>query len=181
MSPTYSLKTAAKATVEHTALESLRRASGIEYAITLWPEWTWPICQLDKRVENRGWRLSSHMVGQRIAIHAGAHIGGRKGEPATMEGINRVIVIARGAGWTVTQDRTGTLVFSNGVSVRSLTKADIHCSAIVCTAVLASCTPPSEPKDGDGWYMGEYGFRLADVQVIEPIACAGAQGLWRLP
>ena len=187
---TYSLKTAAKATVEHAGLASLRRATGIVHALTLWPEWVWPIAHLDKRCENRGWKLPDSMLGKRIAIHAGAAIGGRKGLPARREGIRSMLDTARGAGWALTVE-TGALKLTKGsaliiapLPMHSALREDlpIVTSAIVCTAVLASCTEPHEPAPDDGWYMGEYGFRLADVQVLpEPIACAGAQGFWRLP
>lgn len=162
------------------ALASLRRMSGVELALTLWPEWVWAIANLDKRVENRGWALSPTMIGRRIAIHAGASIGGRKGLVAQGEGIGAVAEMAECAGWTVTETIGGVIVFANGATVKRLERsADITTSAIVCTAVLASCTKPSAPK---GWYTGDYGFELADVHVLpEPIPCAGAQGFWRLP
>lgn len=162
-------------------LASFARATGIEHALTLWPEWVWAIANLDKRVENRGWPLPANMIGRRIAIHAGASIGGRKGAPATDEGLQAVAGMATVAGWTVTIDRTGALFFSNGPTFKVQRLADITLSAIVCTAVLASCTEPSPVHSDDGWYVGEYGFRLSDVQVLpEPIHCSGAQGFWRI-
>lgn len=164
---------------DNAALASLRRMSGVELAFTLWPEWVWAIANLDKRVENRGWALSPTMIGRRIAIHAGASIGGRKGKVAEQEGLLGVESMARRAGWAAMAHPLDTTVFVKGDITKRLKPSDITTSAIICTAVLASCTKPSAPK---GWYTGSYGFELADVHVLpEPIPCAGAQGFWRLP
>ena len=181
MSPTYSLKAAAEATVTNAALASLRRAFGVDYALTLWPEWVWAIDNLDKLVENRGWPLPPALQGKRFALHAGAHIGGRKGAPATREGIEAVASMAHAAGWYVSEGN-GFFAFSKGDVVKRMIFAEIPRSAITSTAVLASCTPPSPVHSDDGWYTGDYGFRLADrVALPAPIHCSGAQGFWRLP
>ena len=56
---------------------------GVTHAITLWPEWAYAIRHLGKDVENRGdtskrsYVALRGYVGERIAIHAGAYIGGR--------------------------------------------------------------------------------------------------------
>jgi hypothetical protein len=164
------------------ALASLRRSMSVDHALTLWPEWNWAIDNLDKLVENRGWPLPPAMQGKRIAIHAGAYIGGRKGAPATREGIEAVAEMATSAGWTVTADGLHALLFTKGEIVRRLTAESIVRSAITCTVVLASCTPPGPVLPDDGWYAGDYGFRLADKQTLpEPIHCSGAQGFWTLP
>ncbi len=41
-------------------------------ALTLIQPWAWAICYAGKRVENRTWPLPNYMIGDRIAIHAGA-------------------------------------------------------------------------------------------------------------
>ena len=170
MSPTYSLKTAAAATVTNAALASLRRAFGVDYALTLWPEWVWAIDNLDKAVENRGWPLPDKMIGTRIALHAGASIGGRKGRVAEREGIEAVATMAHLAGWTVTQASVHALDFTKGEVVKRMTFSEIPRSAITSTAALASCTAPSPVHSEDGWYVGDFGFRLADKIVLpEPI------------
>ena len=182
MSPTYSLKAAAEATVTNAALASLRRAVGVDYALTVWPEWAWAVDNLDKLVENRGWPLPANMIGKRFAVHAGAHIGGRKGAPAAREGIEAVATMAALAGWTVTQASVHALDFSKDGVVKRMTFSEIPRSAITSMAVLASCTAPSPVHSDDGWYTGDYGFRLADRQALPaPIHCSGAQGFWRLP
>lgn len=158
---------------------------GVRRALTLWPEWAWAITDLDKRVENRGWPPFARLIGQRIAIHAGAYIGGRDGRPARAEGWSAVANMATRAGWNVQWADQKFLSFRKndqfyGV-VDPLTRVDIPTSAIVAHAKLASVTPPSRVTDNDGWYVGEYGWRLEDLVVLpEPIPMQGAQSLWEI-
>lgn len=39
-----------------------------------------------------------------------------------------------------------------------------------------NCTRSNSP-----WFMGPIGWKLSNVQVIEPVDCRGAQGLWTVP
>lgn len=77
------------------------RELGVTKALTLWPEWTSMITLLDKRVENRGWAPPAGTVGSRIALHAGANVGGRKGRVARLEGLESIMTMAGVAGWTI--------------------------------------------------------------------------------
>lgn len=81
------------------------RQRGVIQALTIWPEWVWAIMFLDKDREYRGWHPPKDLIGKRLAIHAGANIGGRKGMKARSEGLEAVARMARRAGWTV--DATG--------------------------------------------------------------------------
>lgn len=136
-------------------------------ALTLWPEWAYAIAHLGKRAENRGWTPPASIIGQRIAVHAGAHIGGRQGRVATAEAVDAVLCMAARAG----RDAFG----------RALVPEIETCatSAIVCTAVVTGW----DCDDRTGWDVpGQCHWRLADVQVLpEPVPCRGAQGLWRVP
>lgn len=207
------------------ALASFARATGIEYALTLWPEWAWAIANLDKRVENRTWAPPISMVGKRIAIHSGASIGGRKGRVARREGLSAMMSMAARACWKISSElthppgmemtsRQADKLYSDAIDGRPAPgvtgyitfRADAQSpthpsprapggaavevkldpnampiSAIVCTAILESVTKPIEPNEFDWWYICEYGFRLADVQVLpEPIRCDGLQKFWRI-
>lgn len=160
---------------------------GVKQAITLWPEWAWAICHLDKMVENRTWPPPKAVVGTRIAIHAGAHVGGRKGEPARREGTGAMLSMAVRAGWTLSEvfvrEHEQFIELRKGAPpVVEFTPSAIVTSAIVAHALLARIDEPQEVGEHGGWYIGEYGWRLEDVVVLpEPIPMQGAQGLWGLP
>lgn len=135
-------------------------------ALTLHAGWAWAICHLGKRIENRPWKIPASMIGERIAIHAGANIGARKGSTAAMETIQRIEQAARAAGYT-------------GDVWAASTEAPTR--AIVATAVLESCS--MNPDDAGGWAVpGQYGWVLADVRVLaEPVPVQrGSLGLWRI-
>jgi hypothetical protein len=153
--------------------------------LTLWPEWAHAVAHLGKRIENRGQKPWSTILGKRIGIHAGAYIGGRKGCPATYEGINAMGDTANRAGL-----RIGWSVPERAVSdpVPNALLRPVVCGAIICTAVVArgernkhhtGWAPPFNPPpwgspDSPWWW------HLADVEVLaEPVPCKGKQGLWR--
>lgn len=140
-------------------------------ALTLWPEWAALIAHGLKPVENRGWKLPE---GKRIAIHAGAHIGGRKGFPARMEADHAVYWTAIAAGWEMEVQADRILY---GTDRREI---PIVRGAIVCTAVVGKAHRPSgkpwESADPTTWV-----HPLRDVVRLEtpsPVA-RGALGLWQ--
>ena len=147
-----------------------------DLAITLWAEWAWMICILGdgrsdglipKRVENRDWHPGQRLIGTRIAIHAGKHLGGRRGDPAAEEAIDSVIGMFRLAnpGRALPFDFRGRLLTCDR-------------SAIVCTATVVGV----DREQLTGWDVpGAWHWRLQDVLVLpSPVARQGAQGLWAL-
>lgn len=142
-------------------------------AITVWPEWACAIAHLGKDVENRGWSPPSWLVGARIAIHAGRHIGGRPGAVATEEGLTSVVRMApRGAiGSILTMPPRFFRPDMSGIAIAT--------SAIVATARLADVVTDSPSP----WAVPDaYHWVLADLRTLrEPVACRGAQGLWDVP
>jgi hypothetical protein len=134
-------------------------------AITLWPEWAWAICALGKRVENREWLPGPRLiVGDRLAIHAGKHLGGRAGEPAADEASDAVLDMYRRA--------TGE-TFPPGWPDAF---EDCPRSAIVAVATVTGF----DRNQRTGWDVpGAWHWRLGDVRVLPvPVPCRGAQGLW---
>ncbi len=134
-------------------------------AITLWPEWAYAICALGKRVENRSWAPGRALaVGDKIAIHAGKHPGGRSGYAAFVAAILNVTDMHRRA--------------NDGAAPAGLRTALQVCprSAIVAVATVAGF----DEEQRTGWDVpGSWHWRLSDVVVFaDPIACGGAQGLW---
>ena len=141
-------------------------------ALTLWPEWAYAIAHLGKRVENRTWEPPASLIGQRIAIHAGKHVGGRAGAPAMFEGACALIDTAEAAGVVgVIQNAVGR----KSISARQLSEI-VTASAIVATARLVGF----DREQRTPWDVpGMIHWRLEDVLLVDPvIPCSGRQGLW---
>lgn len=147
-------------------------------ALTLWPEWSWAICHLGKRIENRTWGPPPWMIGRMLAIHAGANIGGRPGRTAMDRGIEDLRRMAFLAGWASTI-LSGEVIFANFQSEEHVFSPwDIPTKAIV-----ASCTVWSgvdAPLEQKGWAAeGQNHWLLNNVGFPNvPIPARGAQGLW---
>ena len=151
-------------------------------ALTLKPHWAHAVAHLHKRVENRSRPIPPALIGQRIAIHAGASLpkewakellraapGSRVND--TFNDYYRVIV----------QPKT------EGARLENRPHALIVKRAIVATARLAFSKPgldicaPRFINWGDpdaAWW-----WKLEDVQTLErPIRVERGQlGLWGLP
>lgn len=150
-------------------------------ALTLWPEWAWAICHLGKDVENRSIQMTSFVqraIGKGwLAIHAGVHVGGRPGFPATREGVWSVCSMATRAGWADDQRLSGDVEFSRqGVQVY-LSLDAIPKGAIVALVRIgpgSSSSPWAVPGQGQ--------IGLLEVRPLpRPVPCKGAQGLWTPP
>lgn len=159
-------------------------------ALTLWPEWCWPIIHLDKRVENRSRRPPQSAIGRRFAIHAGQNIGGKK-RLRIIPAIKQMVLTAQAADWEYKPDTEHTGyhlgIFVNPANrIERFCPHDIILGAIVATALLErvdymcptapeAMLPPWGARDSWHWH-------LADVQVLyNPVHCRGRQGLWTLP
>lgn len=159
-------------------------------AITLWPEWAWAICYLGKATENRSWYPPRELIGRRLAIHAGAYVGGRKAQAAAAEAVDAVSRMAGFAGWRITthsdrrgpfaieavrlRERAATTFAADGPHLAGF--GSVPTSAVVAVATLASV----DDEDRTPWDVpGEWHWRLADVVVLDrPVPMRGAQGLW---
>lgn len=154
------------------------------WAVTLWPEWGWAFAALDKEVENRGWM---HWLppGTPVAIHAGAHIGGRPGRTARDEGMAALVTMARRAGWQIVGPtwRLGSSSLTASKPGRPsvwIGGPRVQRSAVVAVAVLADGLRPDQEQ---GWAVpGTRHWWCSTVQSLpRPVPCSGRQGLWRLP
>lgn len=138
-------------------------------ALTLIQPWATCISHGSKRIENRGWRPSFVMLGQKLAIHAGTKLD-----------LYAVEAIRKNASLIVDMPEPDAMVRS----------------AVVAVATLAGwgrLSPPGSywtpswglhPRQSDLlWYaVGECGWVLDDVVALpEPVPCRGRQGLWPLP
>lgn len=146
-------------------------------AITVYPEWAWAICHLDKRVENRSRPLPKAMAGPLVALHAGKYIGGRPGSVARAEGGRAVAGMAREAAWDV----FGGLTFRKD-RVVSLYEDPVCTSAIVAFVRFGPSVPPDQ-GDLTGWRVPDcHGWPIVEVlRLKEPVPAKGALGFWELP
>lgn len=158
--------------------------------LTLHPEWCWAIDlpgPLAKRVENRTWAPPKHLVGPDapwIALHAGAHIGGRSGKVATEEGLEGVGEMAEAAGL---QARTWGGSRLQILNAGGILLADTYTKPIVTRAItgLIRVTHISAPGSQTQAH-GVYGWKVPDAigwvfeyrRLPTPVPCKGAQGLW---
>lgn len=141
-------------------------------ALTLWPEWAWAVAHLGKDVENRGWAPPFYILGQRIAIHAGRHVGGKPGAAAYRAGTDCVRAAAMAAGL----DPSPLADWLNRLH-RELCEAT---SAVVAVAHVGY--NPAIPSPSLWAEPGQRHWRLAEVvTLLQPVPCRGAQGLWVLP
>lgn len=138
-------------------------------ALTLHQPWATCIAQHGKRVENRTWAPHA-IIGQRIAIHAGkkfdpvahtmlVHFHGVPLAEREDLPFGAVVATARVAGW-VRFVRRGDILYNDFCGITSKQACDARRST---------------------WWAGPIGWILEDVVEIKPVACKGAQGLWRLP
>lgn len=137
-------------------------------AVSLWQPWASLIACGAKQVETRSWPAPRAVVGQRIAIHAA-----KRRTELTM----------------LREPQFRDALHDRRDRVR-LVGGELPLGYIVATAVLADCflmsatrcedvraTAPLEYAFGH-WEPGRYGWQLADVEVVEPVAYRGAQGVF---
>lgn len=154
-------------------------------ALTIWPEWCWAMRCLGKNVENRTWSPPLNR-GTTIAIHAGAHLGGKaRGPAAITEVFGPVQESAEGARWKVWCEPA-----ENKIRAYHLDRSgseEVGIFSIPRGAVVGMATYSGLLQGGDGlvpWWDGppHYGWMLSDfVWLARPVPCRGSQGLWDVP
>ncbi len=150
-------------------------------ALTLWPEWAWCIRPEDgwKHVENRTWAPWKILPGgSRLAIHAGARVGGQRTNLWEQEFVLEELLEAF--------EDFGLLVNARAVRVEgdwhivtpSRTER-IATRSIVAVATLEDWDTKRRSRWDDPHSVH---WRLTDIQRLEePVPCGGRQGLWPLP
>lgn len=149
-------------------------------AITIWQPWASLIVAGAKPYEFRGWKPPRSLIGQRIAIHAGA----RSIKRNEMYWLNRQF-------WDETE--TPPCLHAHVAQPLLLKWIDnprlLPLSHILCTAILGEPKGGGEcarefgievggnDSDRDGTF--NWGWPLTEIQVLEPPEPArGAQGFW---
>lgn len=137
-------------------------------ALTIWQPWATLIAHGLKRYEFRRYRTPWRLVGQPIAIHAGAR------KPTT-EDIRSVLNSINGAPFSLGEDAREL--------IETTPLSDYPLGAIIATAVLGEPLSPWEVASASGFSEtrdGEFNWAwpLSDVEMIEAIPCKGKQGFW---
>jgi len=167
-------------------------------ALTLHPEWIFPILELDKDVENRSWAPPRAMVNQDFAIHAGANIGGTTSASNIVDALYDVMHMARAARWQVSGKPWGVMRFQKGGEERRWSGRNIVKSCVVAVAKIVAVFDPggsvevheyrrakgssSFPRvQGSSWGVnGQYQWVLGEVRPLVPIPCRGHQRFWEI-
>jgi len=140
-------------------------------ALTIWQPWA-SLIFAGKTVENRGWRPSEKLIGQRIAIHAGL----------TFEPVLDTSDL---------DEKFGRDYFTQAVN-RCVAKygrlpAGWPCGAVLGTVRLAGVIRPlpegalevETANDAAWWETDQFGWVLRDPIAFDaPIPARGRQGIW---
>lgn len=172
-------------------------------ALTVWPEWAVAFILLNKRIENRPWPCPGGIIGQRIALHAGARIGGKIAPTTTgvgwTLGQRKRVLDAYGKVWNMAASVGFGLCF-NGTrlghkSIQILGRGryerqslsatyhytDIPTSSVFAVATIAKCEFNQSAAYRPWAVPGQYGFVLADFTLLTaPVFAKGHQRFWDL-
>lgn len=163
-------------------------------ALTIRQPWAGCIAHLDKRIENRTWRLPGKYIGATVAIHAAVAVEPEQAlympPDCGFEGL-----FAGQAEWDAWR------FWHLGRKPRDVANwpPDLALGSVVAIATLAGChhwdwdglcgpghrdSSPSTPGLCSPWVrVGvPWHWELADVHPLpEPVPCKGALGLWQPP
>lgn len=140
-------------------------------AITVHQPWAYAIARLGKAVENRDWMPHARNLGRPMAIHAGKKLDEEAVLDLRAEGMAVPDEMALGA----------VVAVARLIGIVEIETNDGGCR------VVASMRPEAEVREAalshDAlWFCGRYGWVFGRrVELPEPVACRGAQGLWPLP
>ena len=148
-------------------------------ALTVWQPWASLIAAGHKPYEFRGWRAPKWIIGQRIAIHAGA----RKVKKA------EVAWLIRGLDGTFDASQRPALPDEALAYLTAMPIASYPRSAIVCTAVVGEPVTGDEAarrlgmdvNDSDREGTFNWGWPMLEIKKVPGIPCRGAQGFWNVP
>lgn len=167
-------------------------------AITLWPEFYFPLVYLGMRVDNRKWMAPRTLWGQRVAIHMGVRYKGINTKCLPRYYADIVQRASRvGHDLRPWYDRTELCPRWKGFYIRrkggSRIAVDVHrlpTRAIVGTVIVRGSSflyaGASEYCDGTTvtpWSLpGTYGWQLENLVLLDqPIPQDGSRGVWTVP
>jgi hypothetical protein len=147
-------------------------------ALTIWQPWATLIAIGAKPYEFRGWFPPRSLIGQRIAIHAGAR-------PVKKAEVADLILRAR-------SDEAWTTCLRPEIALPLLDRAHaapgiLPLSTVLCTAILGKPVQSWEIvgefggviNDSDRAQHCNWAWPLTDIEaVMPPVPARGAQGFW---
>lgn len=157
---------------------------GVTHALTLWPEWQWPIRDLPttpKRLECRSWSAPPWVLRRPVALHWGRHIGGRPGDVARLQGCRAVLAGARRAGWRRAR-ALGPFAaeLERGDERVTFDAAALETSGIGLIVEFREVLAP-RASSREPWYVpGTFAWRFEVLERLPLIGCGGSRGLWPL-
>ncbi len=145
-------------------------------ALTIWQPWASLIMAGAKPFEWRGWPAPRFVVGQRIAIHAGAR------KPLRDEIADLVLQLQRDAPGTALVKAIALPLLEAWLPAPGM----LPLSSVLGTAIIG---PPRRATDllaagrivadSDRVSHGIWGWPLTDIQTLHPyVPARGAQGFW---
>jgi len=145
-------------------------------AITIWQPWASLILAGAKPYEFRGWAAPRALVGQRIAIHAGA----RKARADEIREL--LLLLSRDALWSVAlkPDIARPLLEKWLTAPQMLPLSSVLCTAILGAPVRASkIIAEFGGNDSDRDEHCNFAWPLSSLKPVHPFAPAkGMQGFW---
>ena len=164
--------------------------------LTIHGAWSAAFLYLAKMLENRKWKPSLE-AGERFALHAGKHLGGKATKRASIDAVNTVTDYALRAGWrgpdyrrAPSEDDRGAAFFRG--SAIGLDDVLVDWEQLPLGKVFAIVTYTGVTKLKDTlknkfehppWAMaGQYQWQLEEMIVVpKPVECRGQQGLRAMP
>lgn len=143
-------------------------------SLTVYQPWASLIAVGAKPYEFRGWPAPSFVIGQRIAIHAGA----RKPKPGEVDQLRLICRAGKGRRAGLFDD----LALPVLENPETLWFGAIVCTAVVGEPIHASKGLPAlgiERNDSDRAEHFNWAWPMLDVQPLQPpVPARGAQGFW---
>jgi hypothetical protein len=145
-------------------------------ALTVWQPWASLILAGAKPIEWRGWPFPERMIGERIAIHAGAR-------PVKRSEIKELLLDLHfhgQAGTSLVPEIAIPALERWHTSPGALPLSTVLCTAILGQPIKATDYAESRGIDSDRIDHAKYGWPLAGIEPVIPMAPArGMQGFWR--
>lgn len=144
-------------------------------ALTIKNPWAVFIALGWKRIENRDWAPPAHLIGKRIAIHAGAG----KLRPIDQDELAETIRYDLLDSYKAESARLGLPPTVRGfMDLWESTRGRVVAGA---TLKAVHTSPETVPEDQRIWWVGKCAWELTDLRRVEGPVIKGALGLWGLP